>query len=398
MSENNIKQAIKDISAGKMIVVTDDKTRENEGDLIMAAEKTTPEAINFMKKYGRGMINLCVDEKTAKRLHLHPMTDKNTAKFGTNFTVTIDAKIGTTTGSSAHDHAKTITHAADIASRPEDFVRPGHVLPIIADTRGVLGRTGHTESAVDLARLAGFEPVGVLCEIIGENGHMAKSGELETLAQNHGLSKVSISDIIEYRLCNEIFVEKLVTTSLPTKHGKFVLHLYIDLVNKQEHIALVLGDRNDSVDSPTITRIHSSCLTGDVFGSHRCDCRDQLQASFEAIQKEGKGIIIYLDQEGRGIGLTNKLKAYMLQDEGFDTVEANEKLGFKADERRFWIGAHILKDLGVESVRLLTNNPQKILEIETCGITVKREPFWVGNRTYNQKYIETKRMKMGHLV
>jgi 3,4-dihydroxy 2-butanone 4-phosphate synthase / GTP cyclohydrolase II len=396
----NITKALNDLKEGKMVLVKDDSARENEADLVMVAEKVSPEAINFMTKFGRGLINLCITQERADLLQLSLMVEHNTSKFGTNFTVSIDAAEGVTTGSSAFDQAHTILTALNPKAKPHDLVKPGHVFPLVAHPSGIIGRGGHTEATVDLSRLAGFAPAGVLCEVMGADGHMARGKEVRQLALQHNLTIITVAEIIQYRLLNEQLIEKVVTTTLPTQYGEFTLHLYKnkDLVRQQEHLALVLGDSESLTKKSILTRIHSSCLTGDVFGSRRCDCQGQLLKSMAAIQKKGQGVLIYLDQEGRGIGLTNKLRAYILQDQGMDTVEANEHLGFAPDERRFWPAAQILKDLGISKVTLMTNNPSKVDELVNLGLNIDPVPLEVKSNGYNNKYLKTKKERLGHLL
>ncbi len=391
-----IEEALEDIRQGKMVIVVDDEDRENEGDFIVAAEFATPQVINFMAKEGRGLICLALQEADFKRLDLEmPLT--NTSKHGTNFGVPIDAKEGTTTGSSAFDRSRTIKLAVDPLSGPDDFARPGHVYTLKALDGGVLRRAGHTEAAVDLARLAGLTPAGVLCEIMDDNGEMARLPKLMELSKKFGIKIITIRDLIKYRMQREKLIEKVTETNLPTKYGFFKLHAYLDKLTQEVHIALVKGDVRGKQN--VLVRVHSQCLTGDIFGSLRCDCGDQLQTALKMIEKEGLGVFLYMRQEGRGIGLLNKLKAYHLQDQGYDTVEANEKLGFPPDLRDYGIGAQILVDLGLSTIRLLTNNPRKIVGLEGYGLkVVERIPIIPKPRKENIRYLTVKRDKLGHLI
>jgi 3,4-dihydroxy 2-butanone 4-phosphate synthase/GTP cyclohydrolase II len=394
---DDVAGAISDLVAGKMVVVVDDEDRENEGDLVMAAEKVSPEAINFMVTYGRGLVCVSLEQSRLHRLHLDPMTSANTAKLGTRFTVSVDAVEGTTTGISAFDRAATIKQMIKTDCQPDDLARPGHIFPLEASQGGVLARAGHTEASVDMARLAGLQPAGVLCEVMSEDGSMAKVGELRGLADRFGLKLITIKDLIEYRRHKERLIEKLTEADLPTKFGHFRLHCYNSDVDHHDHLAIVKGDVAGKEN--VLVRVHSQCLTGDVFGSARCDCGDQLGAAMRQIEAEGCGVLLYMRQEGRGIGLANKIKAYNLQDAGLDTCEANRKLGFKDDLRDYGIGAQILVDLGLSSIRLLTNNPRKVIGLAGYGLKiVNRIPLQVEPSEHNRRYLETKRDKLGHLL
>ncbi len=395
---NSIEEAVKDFKEGKMLVVIDDADRENEGDIIIAAEKITPDDVNFITKYARGMLCVSITEERAAELDLELMVENNTALHETPFAVTIDFKHGTTTGISAHDRAKTINAVVDKNIKPSDFARPGHIFPLIARKGGVLKRTGHTEAVIDLAHLAGVYPAGALCEIMDEDGSMARTPKLMEFAKKHNIKIITIADLIEYRRKSEKLVRKKVSIDLPSHYGDFELHLYENLLDPNDNpLALVKGDVSSG--EPTLVRVHSECLTGDVFGSRRCDCGEQLAAAMEMIENEGRGAILYMRQEGRGIGLVNKLLAYRLQEEGKDTVEANEALGFKADLRDYGIGAQILKDLGLKKIKLMTNNPMKIKGLKGYDLEiVERVPIEINPNESNAKYLKTKREKLGHLL
>ena len=398
MSIKRIEAALKVITDGGIVILVDDEDRENEGDFCMAAEKATPESINFMAKYGRGLICVTLTEERADELDLKPMVDDNTSLYRTAFTVSIDAKKGVTTGISASDRAATILATVKDDARPEDLARPGHIFPLRARKGGVLVRTGQTEGSIDLARLAGLKPAGVICEIMNEDGTMARLPDLEVIAKDHGLMIVTIADIIEYRLKKDRLVKRAAEAVVPSRFGgEFRAIAYTNEVDANEHLALVKGEIDP--EEPVLVRVHSECLTGDVFGSERCDCGEQLKGAMKMIEKEGKGVLLYMHQEGRGIGLVNKLKAYTLQDSGLDTVEANERLGFKADLRDYGIGAQILLDLGVRKMRIMTNNPKKIVGLDGYGLEITdRVPIETQPHSRNVKYLKVKKEKMGHLL
>ena len=398
MSVATIEAAIEDIRHGKMVILVDDEERENEGDLTMAAETATPEAINFMAKHGRGLICLTLTPEKCDTLGLRPMVRDNTSPFETAFTISIEAKLGVTTGISAADRAQTVLTAVADDSSPGDLVSPGHIFPLRAKSGGVLVRTGQTEGSVDLARLAGLKPAGVICEIMNDDGTMARMPELKKFARNHGIKICTIADLVAYRLKNEILVRTVAEAHLPSRYGgDWRAIAFENDVDKLDHIALVKGEFNK--DEPVLVRVHSECLTGDVLGSQRCDCGEQLHRAMTMIEREGKGVIIYMRQEGRGIGLINKLKAYELQDKGRDTVEANLELGFKADMRDYGIGAQILLSLGINKMRLMTNNPKKLIGLQGYGIDiVERVAIEAVATQTNKGYLKTKRDKMGHLL
>ncbi|MBL7177753.1 MAG: bifunctional 3,4-dihydroxy-2-butanone-4-phosphate synthase/GTP cyclohydrolase II [Desulfobacteraceae bacterium] len=397
MAIAKIEEVLEDLRDGKMIILVDDEDRENEGDLTIAAEKVTPEAINFMAKYGRGLICLSLEAEIVDRLKLPLMVYDNRTPFKTAFTVSIEASHGVTTGISAADRAHTILTAVADDARPEDLIQPGHIFPLRARRGGVLFRTGQTEGSVDLARLAGLKSAGVICEIMNDDGTMARLPDLEKFAQKHGLKIATVADIIAYRMRKEIFVHNAAETVLPTPFGDFKAVAFVNDIDDYEHLALVKGEIDP--EKEVLVRVHSQCLTGDTFGSYRCDCGAQLEKAMELVQKEGLGVILYMQQEGRGIGLANKLKAYALQDKGRDTVEANEELGFDADLRDYGVGAQILVSLGVRKMKLMTNNPKKIIGLDGYGLEViDRVPIEIEPRPENKEYLLTKCQKLGHLM
>ncbi len=398
MSVSSIKEALVDIRSGGMVILVDDEDRENEGDLCMAAQFATPEAVNFMARFGRGLICLTMTEEQADKLRLMPMVRDNRSRFGTAFTVSIEAKQGVTTGISAADRATTILAAVAEDAKPEDLVSPGHIFPIRAKKGGVLFRTGQTEGSVDLARLAGLKPNGVICEIMKDDGTMARMPDLEIFAKEHGLKIVTIKDLIDFRMQHESLIRRAATATIPTRYGgEYKLIVYENDVDEMKHVALIKGEITP--EDEVLVRVHSECLTGDVFGSERCDCGDQLHTAMRMVEAAGKGVIVYMHQEGRGIGIINKIKAYELQEHGKDTVEANIALGFKEDLRDYGIGAQILADIGVRRMRLLTNNPKKIVGLEGYGLTItERVPIEIGPNANNIQYLQTKMQKMGHFL
>ncbi|MDI3327434.1 MAG: bifunctional 3,4-dihydroxy-2-butanone-4-phosphate synthase/GTP cyclohydrolase II [Alicyclobacillaceae bacterium] len=392
-----IEEAIEELRKGRVVIVVDDENRENEGDFVALAEHATPEIINFMITHGRGLVCVPITEERARELALDPMVWNNTDVHGTAFTVSVDVRRGTTTGISAYERALTVKALIDPDSRPEDFRRPGHIFPLVAKPGGVLRRAGHTEAAVDLARLAGAYPAGVICEVLKEDGTMARVPDLAEVARRHGLKMITIADLIRYRKEREKLIERRAEADLPTDYGMFRAIVYTDTLDEKEHIALVKGSIRPG--EPVLVRVHSECLTGDVFGSHRCDCGPQLSAALRQIEQNGSGVLLYMRQEGRGIGLVNKIRAYALQEQGYDTVEANEKLGFPPDLRDYGIGAQILHDLGVTKLRLLTNNPRKIKGLEGHGLeVVEVVPLQVPATEENIGYLRTKKVKLGHYL
>jgi 3,4-dihydroxy 2-butanone 4-phosphate synthase/GTP cyclohydrolase II len=392
-----IPEAIEDIKAGKFVIVVDDEDRENEGDLVIAAEKVTAESINFMAKYGRGLICMPVTGERLEALRIPMMTANNTSKFTTPFAVSVEAREGTSTGISAADRARTVQVMADPKTKPEDILMPGHMFPLRARDGGVLVRTGQTEATVDLARLAGLYPAGVLCEIMNEDGTMSRMPQLEVFAKKHGLKITSVAELIAYRYRHERLVMRVAEAKLPTQFGDFKVIAYKSTTDPDEHLAMVMGDV--ATDEPVLVRVHSQCLTGDVFHSQRCDCGEQIEMAMKRIAEEGRGVVLYMRQEGRGIGIHNKIKAYALQDKGMDTVEANLSLGFKADQRDYGIGAQILADLGIRNMRLMTNNPKKMSGLESYGLTITEQlPITTQPNPHNRRYLQTKQKKLGHLM
>lgn len=394
---NKIEDAVADFREGKIVIVVDDEDREDEGDFTIAAEKSTAETINFMAKFGRGIICAPITSKRAKELDLEPMVDSNTSLHETPFTVSVDYVHGTTTGVSTHDRAATIKALVNPKTKPSDLARPGHIFPLRSMEGGVLRRAGHTEAVIDLCELANIAPVGVLVEILNDDGTMARVPDLVKIAEQFNLKIITIKDLIQYRLSGVKLVKRISSAHLPTRYGDFQIILYRSDIDKKDHIALVKGELHS--EKPVLVRVHSECLTGDIFGSLRCDCNDQLTAAMKMVDKHGSGVVLYMRQEGRGIGLDNKIQAYKLQDEGLDTVEANEKLGFRADLRDYGIGAQILLDLGIRKMSLLTNNPKKIVGLEGYGLEiVERIPLEIESHPLNEKYLKAKRDKLGHLI
>jgi len=393
-----VETAVEAVRAGRLIIIVDDEDRENEGDLMVAADKATPEIINFMARHGRGLVCLPLTRERLEELQLPLMVSENTARFQTAFTVSIDAKAGVTTGISAPDRARTVLAAIDPRTKPEDLARPGHVFPLQAVEGGVLSRAGQTEAAVDLARLAGLTPAGVICEVMNEDGTMARRPELEEISRRFDIPILTVAELIRYRMRHETLVRKLEETDLPTSRGHFRIHIYEDLIRGDHHVALVKGDVAGG--EPVLVRAHSQCLTGDAFGSVRCDCGEQLRLSMEMIEKEGRGVVLYiLNHEGRGIGLVNKIRAYAMQDQGADTVEANRRLGFKPDQRDYGIGAQVLVAIGVRRLRLITNNPRKFVGLTGYGLEiVERVPLEIPPNACNLRYLKTKKEKMGHIL
>lgn len=393
-----VEEAIQAVRTGKLVIIIDDEDRENEGDFMVAAEKATPAIINFMSKHGRGLICLPLTRKRLEELQLPLMVQDNTARFQTAFTVSIDAKDGIATGISAYDRARTVQVAVDPKTKPPDLSRPGHIFPLQAKEGGVLARAGQTEAAVDVARLAGLTPAGVICEIMNEDGTMARMPQLEEISREHDIPILTIADLINFRMKTECLVKKIEEAELPTQYGTFRIAVFEDIIHHDNHVALVKGEIRE--DEPVLVRAHSQCLTGDTFASSRCDCGEQLRTAMEMIEKEGKGVILYiLNHEGRGIGLTNKIKAYAIQDQGLDTVEANKRLGFKPDQRDYGIGAQILVSLGVKKLRLLSNNPRKFIGLTGYGLEIiERVPIEIPPNTVNREYLKAKKEKMGHIL